>query len=131
MRDLSIWTILTFNILAILAFIFLRNRNAELLSAEQEKHRSAALKKENSIANWHNILYVVSMAVLVFYRMFFEVNLPANSIFYLMIAYLIFIAFRNRTIYQRTGLPEKYVNTEFSLSLSMVLITVINVFGVF
>ncbi len=131
MINIPIWALMSINVLAVASFIFFQKRNALLLSTEEKKERSEIISEENRIKRWQNWSFLAGSVILVMLNLFFEANLPVNSIFYLIIIQQTFLAFRNRKIYQRINLPEEYINREFYLSLGAVLLIVVNIFAIF
>ena len=131
MINIQIWALVSLNILAAAAFIFFQKRNLTLLSAEERREREQILREENSLKHWQNWSFVAISVILLVLNLFFEANLPVNTIFYLIITYQTFVAFRNRKAFQRINLPAEYINREFYLSICAVLLIVVNIFAIF
>jgi len=131
MINIPIWALMSLNVLAAAVFIFFQKSNLSLLSTEEKQEREQIISEENSLKKWQNWSFLVISVTLLVLNLFFEANLPVNTIFYLIITYQTFVAFRNRKAYQRINLPAKYINREFYLNICAVLLIVVNISAIF
>ncbi len=128
MRSLYVWAIY---ILASAGLMYLGYRNTELLSPEQKEERARMLHEENKLSRWQNWSFLVVVVSMVLLNWFGITSFPPLYFHFLVIFQAVYTIFRNRAIYRRLNLPEKFINREFLIRACSVALLILFMFAAF
>jgi hypothetical protein len=131
MTYLPFWAFWALNILASGVFIYFNYKNAELLTPEQKEEKARLLHDENKLSRPQNWGFLGALVVLVLLNLYSSINIPVRYFFYLIILNSAYTIFRNRSIYKKINLPEKFIQRELLLGICSIAILAIMIFVIF
>jgi hypothetical protein len=131
MKQLPFWAFWAFNILASVAFMFFHYKNAELLTPEQKEEKARALHEENKLSRWQNWSFLGALVILVLLNLYSSLTIPIRYFFYLIVLQSAYTIFRNRSVYKKMNLPEKFVNRELLLGICSIAVLALMIFYTF
>lgn len=131
MNSLPFWAFWALNILASGVFIYLNYKNAEQLTPEQKSEKERLIREENQLSRWQNWSFLAGMIVLVLLNLYSSFRIPVRWFFYLVILHSAYTIFRNRSIYKKINLPEKFIKRELLLGICSIAVLAIMIFYIF
>lgn len=131
MNYLPFWAFWALNILASGVFVFFHYKNGELLTTEQKEEKARALHEENKLSRWQNWGFLAALVFLVLLNLYSSIQIPPRYFFYLVILQSAYTIFRNRIVYKKLDLPEKFIKRELLLGVCSIVILALMVFYMF
>lgn len=131
MKHLPFWAFWALNILASSVFVYFNHKNAELLTPEQKEEKARLIRNENKLSRWQNWSFLLGLIVLVLLGLYSSIRIPVRWFFYLIILQSAYTIFRNRSIYKKLNLPEKFIKRELLLGICSIAVLAIMIFYIF